>query len=195
MFKSKLIPGLLLAAAVTIGSVNVPTQANAEEVYFIRGALNVFSRGMNQMTNRLKRMGVNAKSLSNGQWSGIASNIIRRHKSGKISYPIVIAGHSVGGQEAPRFSDTLAKAGIPVKLVIGVDPGWAAPPPFTRGSPRVVNYWVGGTSRGNPYRSTGSFSGSIQNIDIRRFSKADHVEIDKDPVVQSRIINLVLSVL
>jgi len=195
MFKSKSIPGMLFAAAIALGTVNVPSNAQAEEVYFIRGALDVFSAGMNQMTKKLKARGVRAKVMSNGQWSGVARSIISRNKSGRVSYPIVIVGHSVGGQEAPRFSDTLAKAGIPVALVVGVDPGWSAPPKFTAGSPRVVNYWVGGTSRGNPYRSGGSFSGSIQNIDIRSFSKADHVQIDKDPGVQSRIINLILSMI
>jgi hypothetical protein len=193
MFKTKTIPGLLLAVATVFGTMNAPPEANAEEVYFIRGAMNVFSAGMNQMTKRLKSRGVNAKALSNGRWSGVARDIINRNKSGNVSFPIVIAGHSVGGQEAPKFSDTLAKAGIPVALVIGVDPGWAKPPPFTRGSPRVVNFWVGGTARGNPYRSTSGFSGSIQNVDIRSFSSADHVGIDKDRGVQSRIISLVMS--
>lgn len=193
MFKSKTLTGLLVAAITAVGASNFTTQAKAEEVYMIRGAMNVFSAGVNQMTKRLKAQGVNARSMSNGQWSGVARDIINRAKSGRVSYPIIIAGHSVGGQEAPRFNDTLAKAGIPVALVIGIDPGWAAPPKFTRGSPRVVNFWVGGTSRGNPYKSGGSFSGSIQNIDIRSFSNADHVQIDKDPVVQRRILGLILS--
>lgn len=193
MFKSKTIPGLLLAVTTAFSAMNIPSAAQAEEVYFIRGAMNVFSAGMNQMASKLKARGVNARTMSNGQWSGVARDIISRKKSGRVSYPIVIAGHSVGGQEAPRFADALAKAGVPVKLVIGIDPGWAAPPPFTAGSPRVVNFWVGGTTRGNPYRSTGGFRGSIQNIDIRAFSNADHVQIDKDPKVQSRIIGLVMS--
>ena len=195
MFKSKTIHGLLIAAATALGAINAPSIANAEEVFFIRGAMNIFSAGMNQMTDRLRSRGVNAKALSNGQWSGIARDIIKRSKNGRVSYPIIIAGHSVGGQEAPQFSDMLSKAGVPVALVIGIDPGWAPPPPFTAGSPRVVNYWVGGTARGNPYRSTGSFRGSIQNIDIRSFSKADHVQIDKDAGVQSRIISNVMSAL
>ena len=71
MFKSKTIPGLLLAVATAFGSMNAPSDANAEEVYLIRGAMNVFSLGMNQMTDRLRARGVNAVSLSNGQWSGI----------------------------------------------------------------------------------------------------------------------------
>ena len=195
MIKSKTLAGMLLAAATALGPMIVPSLAQAEEVFFIRGAMNVFSAGMNQMTDRLKARGINAQALSNGQWSGIARDIIKRSKSGRVSYPIVIAGHSVGGQEAPQFNDMLAKAGVPVALVIGIDPGWGAPPPFTAGSTRVVNFWVGGSSRGKPYRSTGGFRGTIQNIDIRSFSNADHVQIDKDPVVQSRIINLVLSVM
>ncbi|MCP4070789.1 MAG: hypothetical protein GY742_03490 [Hyphomicrobiales bacterium] len=195
MFKYNTIPAMALAIASTFGVMSAPTEATAEEVYFIRGAMNVFSAGMNQMTDRLRSRGVNAKALSNGQWSGIARDIINRNKSGRVSYPIIIAGHSVGGQEAPKFNDMLAKAGIPVALVIGVDPGWAAPPPFTAGSTRVVNFWVGGTARGNPYRSTGGFRGTIRNIDIRSFSKADHVQIDKDRGVQSRIIGLVMSAL
>jgi len=193
MFKFNTIPAIALAVATTFGVMSTPTKANAEEVFLIRGAMNIFSAGMNQMTDHLRGRGVNAKSLSNGQWKGVARDIIKRNQSGRVSFPIIIAGHSVGGQEAPKFNDMLARAGIPVALVIGIDPGWAAPPPFTAGSTRVVNFWVGGTSRGNPYRSTGGFHGTIQNVDIRAFSNADHVQIDKDKGVQRRIIGLIMS--
>lgn len=188
------IAGLVLAVSTAFGAMSFSSVAQAEEVYLIRGFANVFSRGMDQMAATLRSRGVNAKSYSNGQWSGLARDIISRSKQGRVSYPIVIAGHSVGGQEAPRFADTLAKAGVPVALVIGVDPGFAAPPPFTAGSPRVVNYWIPGSARGNPYRSAGGFSGSISNISIRSFgSTVDHVGIDKDPKVQARIVGLIMS--
>lgn len=184
--------GICLAAA-TVASAGAPVKAQAEEVYFIRGFMNVWSKGMDQMTSKLRARGVNAKSISNGQWSGIAQDIIRRSKRNAVSYPIIIAGHSTGGQEAPQFANTLAKAGVPVALVIGVDPGFGAPPPFTNGSARVVNYWIKGSARGKPYRATNGFHGQITNVDIRSFSHADHVQIEKDPAVQSRIIGLVLS--
>lgn len=185
--------GRLLGMGIFAFALAAPATASAEEVYFIRGFMNVFSRGMDQMTAQLRGRGVNAKSLSNGQWGGVARDIIKRYRAGQVSLPIVIAGHSVGGQEAPKFADTLAKAGVPVSLVIGVDPGFAPPPPFTAGSPRVVNFWIAGSARGNPYRGAGGFGGSIQNINIRSFSNADHVGIDKDPKVQSRIVSLVMS--
>lgn len=194
MKHSRLVSAILFAATAGMSSVSVPATAAAEEIYLIRGALNVFSRGMDQMTSRLRSSGCNAKDLSNGQWQGVARDIISRNQQGRVSYPIVIAGHSVGGQEAPRFSDTLSNAGIPVALVVGVDPGWLPPPPFTAGSPRVINYWIEGSARGNPYKGSGSFSGQITNIDIRAFSSADHVAIDKDAGVQSRILGNIRSV-
>lgn len=194
MLKTSKLCGMLVAASTAMAAMAMPSVSAAEEVYFIRGFLNVFSAGMNQMTDQLRARGVNAKAISNGQWSGIARDIIARHKQGRVSFPIVIAGHSVGGQEAPRFADTLAQAGVPVALVIGVDPGFGAPPPFSAGSPRVVNYYIANSARGKPYRSTAGFRGSINNINIRSFSNADHVEIDKDPAIQSRIVSLVLSV-
>ncbi len=180
-----------LAAVILAGAAAMP--AKAEEVYFIRGFMNVFSAGMDQMAAQLRARGVSAKSISNGEWSGIADSIIRRSKSGQVSFPIVIAGHSVGGQEAPQFANKLAKAGVPVALVVGVDPGFAPPPTFNAGSPRVVNFWIAGAARGNPYRASAGFGGTIQNIDIKAFSKADHVGIDKDPAVQSRIIAQVMA--
>ena len=183
------------AAALIAAGTFAATPAKAEEVYFIRGFMNVFSAGMDQMAAQLRARGVNAKSYSNGAWSGLANSIIKRNREGKVSYPIVIAGHSVGGQEAPQFANALAKAGIPVALVIGVDPGFAPPPTFNAGSPRVINYWIKGSARGHTYRAGGGFSGSITNINIRDFgSTVDHVGIDKDPKVQSRIISNVLAV-
>ena len=192
MSKRNIAAAAAFAVAATVASWSAP--AKAEEVYVIRGAFNVFSEGMNQMTRQLQSRGVNAKAYSNGAWSGLADSIIKRSKTGDVSFPIVIMGHSVGGQEAPQMANALAKAGVPVALVVGFDPGFAPPPPFTAGSPRVVNFWIKGSARGNPYRSAGGFSGSIENIDIRGFApNVDHVQIDKDSRIQSRAVNLVLA--
>ena len=117
MLNTRKLSGMLVAVSTALGAMAVPNAASAEEVYFIRGFLNVFSAGMNQMTDQLRARGVNARAISNGQWSGVARDIIARHKQGRVSFPIVIAGHSVGGQEAPQFADTLARAGVPVALV------------------------------------------------------------------------------
>jgi hypothetical protein len=181
-----------MVAAAMFAASTLP--AAAAEVYFIRGAFDVFSNGMNQMVSQLKARGVSARGLSNGQWSSVANDIIKRNAQGQVSFPIVIAGHSVGGQEAPQFNDKLWRAGVPVALVIGVDPGFAPPPPFTAGTTRVVDFYIPNTMRGNPYRSSASFQGTIENRSIRSLgSTVDHVGIDKDPIVQQAIIAEVMA--
>lgn len=193
MFKPKSMRAAVLALAVASGAANLSTPAQAEEVYLIRGAFDVFSDGMNQMTRQLQGRGVNAKAYSNGAWSGLADSIIKRSKTSQVSYPIVIMGHSVGGQEASQMANKLGRAGVPVALVVGFDPGFAPPAPFAAGSARVVNFYIANSGRGNPYKAAAGFGGTIQNIDIRSFTSADHVGMDKDRAVQSRAVGLVLA--
>jgi hypothetical protein len=181
---------MLVAAATTVAALGAPTAASAEEIYLIRGFMNIWSRGMDQMSSQLRARGCNARSISNGQWQGLAQDIIQRDRNGRVSHPIVIAGHSVGGIEAPQFANALGQAGVSTALVVGVDPGFNNPPPFQRGAQRVVNFWIAGSARGKPYRAGNGFSGSLQNINVRSFSNADHVQLEKDPRVQSRIVNL-----
>ena len=173
----------LIAASVNVTSVI--KQSNAEEVYMIRGFMNVFSEGMNQMTQKLKARGIRARVISNGAWEGIAQDIIKRSKRKKVSYPIVIAGHSLGGVEAPSFANTLGRAGIPVALVIGLDPGFRQPPPFKKGARRVINYKI---DSGKHYRRAGGFKGKITTVNVSKYG-VDHVGIDKHPKVQKLVIN------
>jgi hypothetical protein len=175
------LAGFIAAAAFAGGS----TASHAEEVYLIRGFMNVFSDGMNQMGRALRSRGVRVSVHSNGEWPGIASNIISRARQGKVSYPIVIAGHSVGGVEVPEFANALGKAGVPVKLAIGLDPGFANPGPFGPGVQTVINYRI---PSGHRYRRGPGFSGSIIDVNVASFTSTDHVGIDKNRSVQSKVI-------
>lgn len=182
MFKNLHKPALAAVLALTSFAA---TPAIAEEVYMIRGFLNVFSDGMNQMTRQLQSKGIRARAISNGAWQDAANDIIRRAKQKKVSYPIVIAGHSLGGVEAPRFANALGAAGVPVALVIGLDPGFPQPPAFRKGTKRVVNYKI---PSGKNYRKGAGFKGSITTIDVSKYG-TDHVGIDKNRKVQSLVIS------
>lgn len=171
----------LFAVAIIAG---LAKPAAAEEVYMIRGFMDVFSNGMNQMTRTLNSRGIRAKAISNGEWRTVAEDIIRRKKSGRVSHPIIIVGHSLGGVEAPSFANTLGKAGIKTALVIGLDPGFNTPPPFGPGAVQVVNYKI---PSGQSYRRGKGFKGRITTIDVSKYG-ADHVGIDKNPKVQSLVV-------
>lgn len=171
-------------ATIFVSGAMMASPAVSEEVYMIRGFLDVFSNGMNQMTNRLKARGIRAKAISNGAWRAVAKDIIRRSKQKKVSYPIIIAGHSLGGVEAPDFANTLGKAGVTVALVIGLDPGFRAPNAFGRGVKRVINYKI---PSGKNFRAGRGFTGRISTIDVSKYG-VDHVGIDKSKKVQNLVI-------
>ena len=177
-------------AAVILGvSTIATTPAMSEEVYMIRGFLNVFSDGINQMTRKLKSKGIRAKAISNGNWSSIAEDIIKRSKQKKVSYPIVIVGHSLGGVEAARFANTLGEAGVKTDLLIGLDPGFPQPPALTKGAVQVVNYKI---PSGKNYRRGSGFKGKITTIDVSKYG-TDHVGIDKNKSVQNLVMGKIRS--
>jgi len=161
------------------------TPSLAEEVYLIRGYADVFSAGMNQMTSRLKKSGVKASVHSSGEWRYLAKDIIRRKKEGKVSHPIVIVGHSLGGVEAPLFANALAKGGVKVDLVIGLDPGFKEPVPFGPNVRQVVNYKI---PSGQNYRRGKGFNGRMSTINVAKYG-ADHVGIDKNQQVQHQVMS------
>jgi len=166
------------------------TTVVAEEVYMIRGFADVYSAGINQMTYRLKKMGIRATSHSTGEWRDLSKNIIRRSKKGKVSYPIVIVGHSLGAVDAPLFANALARGGVKVGLVIGLDPGFPVPEPFGRNVRRVINYKI---PSGKNFRRGKGFNGSIKTIDVSRYG-VDHVGIDKNPSVQGLVIRRIRAI-
>jgi triacylglycerol esterase/lipase EstA (alpha/beta hydrolase family) len=170
---------LLTATLVAI------TPAFAEEVYLIRGYADVFSAGMNQMTSRLKKSGVNASVHSSGEWRHLAKSIISREKEGKVSHPIVIVGHSLGGVEAPLFANALAQGGVKVALVIGLDPGFKEPVAFGPNIKQVVNYKI---PSGQNYRRGRGFTGRLSTINVGKYG-VDHVGIDKNPQVQHQVMS------
>jgi len=69
--------------------------------------------------------------------------------------------------------------------VIGLDPGFPQPVPFTKGANQVVNYVLPGGKR---YRKGLGFKGSISHINVSKYG-TDHVGIDKNSKVQSLVIS------
>lgn len=178
---------IILHALVLI-VLAVPSTAFAEEVYMVRGFLGVFSGGMNQMAEKLEQRGVNVETLGHGGVTSLAKDIIQRAKKGKVSYPIIIAGHSLGGREVVNFSNRLGSHGIPVKLAIGIDPGFPKPAKFKKGARRVINYRI---PNGHDYeRAKGNKTTKIKNIIVEGVS---HSALDDDKEVQRRILKSIMS--
>ena len=161
--------------------------ARAEEVYFFRGGFDIFSTGMNQMASQLKAKKIKASTHSFTAWRSIANDIVRRSKMKKVSYPIVVLGHSFGADAVSEFANYLGQNGISTDLVFGFDSMGAQT--FTKGAKKVINYR---SSQVGPYVKGAGFRGSISHVDVSKFG-ANHFTIEQVNGVQALAMKEVLS--
>ena len=105
--------------------------AKKGHVYLVRGLINVFSLGMDTLGDKLSAKGIRKSVINHLSWSKLTDKIIADYKSDKRLAPIVIVGHSLGGNAALRMSAKLGKADVPVRLLVIFDavlrPGFETP--------------------------------------------------------------------
>jgi hypothetical protein len=158
-------------------------------VYLLRGLLNVFSLGMDDLAAKLQARGVSASVHNHADWQGIADTIAEKYKAGRHG-PVILIGHSLGADAVMIQAEYLGKKGVPVALVVPFDGtgSYAASPNVAR----VMNL----TQRDYAYMRKGSgFRGSLQNIDVSKDSSIDHITIDKSGRLHNMVIGAVLGVL
>jgi hypothetical protein len=175
----------LVAALAAV--LSVPGTASAEEVYFFRGGFDIFSTGMNEMASQLRAKKVNAVSHSFMSWQSVAKDILKRSKEKKVSYPIVVLGHSWGADAVADFANYLGENGISTDLVIGFDPTGTRI--FTKGAKRVINYRCGQTGQ---YRKGPGFRGSLSQVEAENYG-ANHFNIEQVSAVQALALKEVLA--
>ncbi len=159
------------------------------EVYLMRGLMDIFSRGMDVIAVKINRSGVYAVSTSYTQWQELADNIIARDKAGKVSYPLIIMGHSLGANDASKMASYLGNRGVKVSYVVMFDP--TEPGYVGKNVGKVVNYYIpNGDNR--VYKGSG-FSGSLQNVSMSNREDITHTTIEKNPGLQARVIGEVMA--
>jgi len=155
------------------------------EVYLMRGLLNIFSRGMDTLAGRMRARGFDAISYNHGDWQRYADDIIARQKAGEVSFPIVIMGHSLGGNAAPQMANYLAARGIKTKLIVAFDP--TEPQVVGKGIGDVVNYYL--PNGRNTISKASGFAGSLKNITVTHLPGIEHTNVEKNTRLQNQSID------
>lgn len=161
------------------------------EAYLMRGLANVFSRGMDVMAKDLRAKGVDAISFNHADWKPIARDIVARNKVGKVSYPIVIMGHSLGGNQSSHFANYLGERGVSVEYVATFDPtvtGYVG-----KNIKEVVNYYLP-READNRLIAKSSFGGKVTNIDVTVDPEITHTNVEKNTGFQSASIKKIISI-
>ena len=120
-----LIPAVLIAlfligSPATINAATSVAPAATAHVYLLRGVLNVFSLGLDEIAARLQAQGIPVTVANFVSWSSLANEAAAEYRSGRARN-IILVGHSSGATALPDMVARLGQLGVPVKLAIGLD--------------------------------------------------------------------------
>lgn len=165
------------------------------EVYLLRGLANVFSTGLDEINAKFARRGVNTRVDNHSAWQRYASDIVARERSNAVSYPIIIMGHSLGGNASVQMAKYLGDQGIPVAYVVAFDP--TVTTTVGPNVDEVVNYYIPNQKDGgetNIVKEEPGTKATITNVDVRPIG-VDHFNVEKSPQLQVRVITKAMSLM
>src|SRR5215472_13236204 len=160
--------------------------ASHPHVYLMRGLLNIFSLGMDQLAAQIARNGVDATVYNHSGGESVVGAIVQKYRAGDHG-PYILVGHSLGADAVMVMAQQLSAQNVPVALVVPFDgtESYAAPGNVSC----VVNL----TQRKYAYVQAGSgFHGKLSNVDVSSDTTIDHVTIDKSPRLQAMALKEIL---
>jgi pimeloyl-ACP methyl ester carboxylesterase len=183
------------STTVTIAAAAAPAKAMKEiheaasrpHVYLMRGLMNVFSLGMDQLAAAIAGHGIEASVSNHAEADAVVRQIAARYRAGDHG-PIILVGHSLGADAVMLMAQSLSTTGIPVALVVPFDgtASYAA----SQNVACVLNV----TQREFAYMHAGvGFHGKLANVDVRGAAGIDHFTIDKSPELQAYALKSVLA--
>lgn len=183
---------LLLPAGAQSASRAVQRQSamhhdmSRPHVYLMRGLLNIFSLGMDELAAQVQGNGIDASVYNHTYADSIVERIVQMYHAGDYG-PYMLVGHSLGADAVMAMAQQLNTQGVPVALVVPVDGtgSYAAP--------GNVACLINITQRKYAYMQRGAgFHGLLTNIDLSSDPSIDHLTIDKAPRVQAEALRYIV---
>lgn len=189
-----LIAGLFAAGALlsacSNGAFNDATgNPKIGHVYLMRGlAGEVFSLGLQSLARKLNERGIPASVHSLPEAITLPGEIAQRYRSDPTSAPIVLLGHSSGGDVIISMAAKLGAANVPVALAFGFDPT-----PLAGRVPDNVELFVNLFQKTNPIgggevKAAQGFKGRLINVDLREHREIVHITLDKSDVIHRVVV-------
>ncbi len=149
-----------------------------------RGLADIFSRGMDTLTEKLNRQGYSARVYSHGNWQSVARRIAERYARGDKDI-VVLIGHSLGADATLQIAQALARSNIPIELIVTFD---GTHPHQVPGNVRhLVNFYQN-NGFGKRISPGPGFQGELSNIDLSADTSLSHVTIDKSHRLHAQVI-------
>ena len=176
------------AAAPHAASNHAPSRDDASHphVYLMRGLLNIFSLGMDQLAAQIARNGIDASVYNHSVEESVVGTIVQKYHAGDHG-PYILVGHSLGADAVMVMAQQLNSQGVPVALVVPFD----GTESYT--APANVSCVVNLTQRKYAYMQAGAgFHGKLSNVDVSSDTSINHVTIDKSPRLQAMALKEIM---
>jgi LysM repeat protein len=156
-------------------------------VYLFRGAMGlIFSRGMDKLTANIQRAGVTANVYEFTVCDLVTAAAIEKYRQDPA--PLILIGHSMGGRCALQFSEKLRDEGIPVSLVVTIDPAQLSPE-VPLNVERFINIFLSkDVLGGGDIKPTQGFQGHYASYDLAQHDEVSHITIDKTNSIHLELV-------
>jgi hypothetical protein len=159
-------------------------------VYLLRGVLNIFSLGLDDIADKLRAQGIQVTVANFVLWSSLADEAAMNYRSGRLK-TIILVGHSSGATALPDMVAKLDKLGVPVKLAIGLDSVFRTK--LSGNVERYINFYIA-NGAGEPVTRSKDFRGKLENVDVQSVPGVGHITIEKNQIMQQKVIGVIDSV-
>jgi len=174
----------IAALGATPGDQAAPT-ARQVQVDLFRGLADIFSRGMDTLTEKLSRQGYLARVYSTNGWSSATQRIADKYTRGDRPI-IVLIGHSLGANATFDIANALDRQNIPIELIVTFDA--TSPQPVPKNVLHLVNLFQQ-NSFGKRVTAGPQFKGELTNIDLTAETGLSHTTIEKSPRLHGMVMD------
>jgi len=159
--------------------------------YLFRGIAGlIYSRGVDKLAERIKNVGIDASVDTYLVWRGVAAQAIQDFR--RDPAPIILIGHSMGGDSALAIAEKLNAENIPVSLLVTYDPSRIADdvPPNVE---RYINVYQSSNIMGGGNVVQGSrFHGHYASYNLKDHSEIIHINIETTDRIQEQLVGKIV---
>jgi hypothetical protein len=155
--------------------------------YLFRGIAGlIYSRGMDKLADRIKHTGLPASVDTYLVWRSVAEQAIADYR--RDPQPIILIGHSMGGDSCLDFAEELNAQNIPVSLLVTYDPSRLADD-VPGNVERYINiFQSSNVMGGGNITQGGHFHGHFASYNLKDHSEIIHINIEKADRIQEQLV-------
>jgi hypothetical protein len=163
--------------------VNIQPRGRA---YLFRGIAGlIYSRGMDRLGERIEQIGITSTVNTYLLWRPVADQAINDYR--RDPQPVILIGHSMGGDSAVAFAELLNSLGIPVSLMVTYDPSRLSDDVPSNVERYINIYQSLNVMGGGDIVQSRRFHGHYASYNLKDHHEIIHINIEKAEQIHEQI--------